>query len=270
MGEVRELAHIYRVMAGARIRADYQYRFSFFAYTVTQGLITILDFAVILVLFGRIDSLAGWSVAEVGFLYGTATLAFHLGDVFISQVERAPQRIRLGTFDSLLIRPLGPLFQLCADDFAFRRVGKLLQAIGVLVWAVGAVEVSWTLGRVAAFVLMLAAGTVIFSAIWVISSSLSFWIIEAGEIMNSFTYGSSFAAQYPLHVMTVWLRRFLTFLVPAAFVNYFPSLYVLDKVDPYGAPGWVRFASAFVAIVLVVVARVTWRTAIRHYRSTGS
>ena len=43
MGEVRELAHIYRVMAGARIRADYQYRFSFFAYTVTQGLITILD-----------------------------------------------------------------------------------------------------------------------------------------------------------------------------------------------------------------------------------
>ncbi|HVF31746.1 MAG TPA: ABC-2 family transporter protein [Acidimicrobiales bacterium] len=270
IAEVRELAHVYRVMAGARIRADYQYRFSFFAYTVAQGLITILDFGVILVLFGRIDSLSGWSVAEVGFLYGTATLAFHIGDVFISQVERAPQRIRMGTFDALLVRPLGPLFQLCADDFAFRRLGKLLQAIGVLAWALAAVEVHWSAGRVVALVVMLVSGTVIFSAIWVISSSLSFWIIEAGEIMNSFTYGSSFAAQYPLHVMATWLRRFLTFLVPAAFVNYFPSLYVLDKTDPLGVPGWVRFASPVVAMALVVVARSTWRVAIRHYRSTGS
>ena len=270
MGEVRELAHIYRVMAGARIRADYQYRFTFFAYTLTQGLITILDFGVIAVLFGRIRSLEGWSVAEVAFLYGTSAVAFHLGDVFISQVERAPQRIRAGTFDALLIRPLGPLFQLCADDFAFRRLGKLVQAAAVLSFALLALDIAWTPGRAAAFVVMLVAGTAIFSSIWVIASSLAFWIIEAGELMNSFTYGSQFATQYPLHVMTTWLRRFLTFVVPAAFVNYFPSLYVLGKEDPFGAPAWVRFASPLVAIALVLLARITWSTAVRHYRSTGS
>lgn len=108
MAEVRELAHIYRVLAGARIRADHQYRFAFYGYTVTQGLITFVDFLTIAVIFGRIDSLEGWSVAEVAFLYGTSAVSFHLGDVFISQVERAPQRIRLGTFDALLYDRSGP------------------------------------------------------------------------------------------------------------------------------------------------------------------
>lgn len=270
LGELRELAHIYRVVAGARIRADHQYRFSFYAYTVTQGLITIVDFLTIAVIFGRIDSLRGWSVSEVAFLYGTSAVAFHLGDVFISQVERAPQRIRLGTFDSLLLRPLGPLFQLCADDFAFRRVGKLVQGTAVLVVALVALRLDWTPARVGVFVMMLVCGTAIFSAIWVIASSLSFWIVEAGELMNAFTYGSSYATEHPLAVMTRWLRRFLTFVVPAAFVNYFPSLYVLGKRDPIGMPAWVRFASPAVAVVLVLVAQVVWRTAVRHYRSTGS
>ncbi len=267
---VRELAHIYKVMAGARIRADWQYRFSFFGYTFTQGLITLLDFLQIAVIFGKVNSLGDWSIAEVAFLYGSSAIAFHLGDVFFSQVERAPQRIRLGTFDSLLIRPLGTMFQLCADDFAFRRLGKLVQAIAVMIYALVALDLDWTLGRVGAFVGMLVAGVAIFSAIWIISASLSFWLIEASELMNSFTYGSSFATQYPLHIMGAWLRRLLTFVVPAAFVNYYPSLYILGRTDPFGVPGWVRFASPAVALVLVLIARAAWTNAVRHYRSTGS
>jgi ABC-2 type transport system permease protein len=266
----RELAHIYRVLATARIRADWQYRFSFVGYTITQGLITFLDFLQIAVIFGKVDELAGWSVAEVAFLYGTSSVAFFLGDVFISQVERGPQRVRMGTFDALLIRPLGALFQLCADDFAFRRLGKLVQAVVVLVVAMVQVDVAWTPARIGVFVMMLLAGTVIFSSIWVVVSSLAFWMVEGQEVANGFIYGSSLTTQYPLQVMTSWLRRLFMFVVPAAFVNFFPALYVLGKPDPFGFPGWVRFASPAVALALFVVARASWSSAVRHYRSTGS
>ena len=266
----RELAHIYRVMAGARIRADWQYRASFIGYTITQGLITFLDFLQIAVIFGQVDQLVGWSVAEVAFLYGASSVAFFLGDVFISQVERGPQRVRAGTFDALLIRPLGTLFQLCADDFAFRRMGKLIQAVAVLAVAMTAVDVAWTPARIGVFVMMLVAGTVIFSSIWVITSSVAFWMVEGQEIMNGFTYGASFVTEYPLQVMTRWLRWLFTFVVPAAFVNFFPTLYLLDKPDPFGFPGWVRFTSPVVAVLLFLVARAAWFGAVRHYRSTGS
>ena len=257
-------------MAGARIRADWQYRVPFVMYTVTQGLITFLDFIEIAIIFGQIDQLEGWTLQEVAFLYGASSIAFHLGDVFISQCERAPQRVKLGTFDSLLVRPLPALFQLCADDFAFRRVGKLVQSGVVLAVALLSLDISWNAGRALMFVVMIIAGTGIFSALWVITSAFAMWAIDASEIANSFTYGSGYATQYPLPVLTRWLRRLFTFVIPAAFVNYFPSLYILDKDDPFGAPEWLSFVSPLVAAALIVIARAAWGAAIRHYRSTGS
>lgn len=266
--DLRYHALVYRKMAGARIRADWQYRLPFVLYTVTQGMITFVDFLAIAVIFGRIDRLGGWSVAEVAFLFGTSSVAFQTGDVFISQCERAAERVKAGTFDVLLVRPLGTLFQLCADDFAFRRVGKLAQGWAVLLFALVAVDVDWTVGRVLMVPAMLVCGTVIFSAIWVTTSALAMWIIDASEVMNLFTYGSSLATQYPFHVFVRWLRRLFTFVVPAAFVNYYPALYVLGRAGP-GA-SWLPFAAPLVAALLVAVARWSWTSAIRHYRSTGS
>ncbi len=49
-----------------------------------------------------------------------------------------------------------------------------------------------------------------------------------------------------------------------------PSLYVLGKADPFGLPGFLRFAAPVVALVMSLLAAAAWRTAVRHYRSTGS
>jgi ABC-2 type transport system permease protein len=75
---------------------------------------------------------------------------------------------------------------------------------------------------------------------------------------------------YPLNIYAGWLRRLLAFVVPLAFVNYFPALYILRQPDPLDAPAFLRFASPVVAAVSVLVAREVWMFGVRHYRSTGS
>ena len=80
---------IYRRLVAARIRADLQYRTSFFLFVFSQALVAGLDLAVILVLFTQVDSIAGWSVAEVALLYGLAGIGFGLADLFFSEVELA-------------------------------------------------------------------------------------------------------------------------------------------------------------------------------------
>jgi ABC-2 type transport system permease protein len=267
---VVETLQLYGVLAWARVRADWQYRTSFVLFTATQVLVTFLDFGQIAIIFGKVDGLAGWSLAEVAFLYGTSGIAFFLADAFISQVERCSQRIKLGTFDTLLIRPLGPLFQLCTEEFAFRRFGKLVQATIVLSIAIASLNIGWTPAKLALLVATLISGTVIFSSLFVITSSLAFWTVDTQEVANAFTYGSNYATQYPLQIITPWLRRALTFVVPTAFVNFFPALYILGKPNPFGTPDWFRFASPLVAIALALLARSVWTIAIRHYRSTGS
>ena len=76
-------------------------------------------------------------------------------------------------------------------------------------------------------------------------------------------------AQYPIDIYSAWLRRFLAYIVPLAFVCYFPALYVLGKEDPLGLPRFLDFASPAVAVAAVCVAGLVWRFAVRHYRSAG-
>jgi ABC-2 type transport system permease protein len=116
---------------------------------------------------------------------------------------------------------------------------------------------------------MIPAAIVIFASVWTVGSCLSFWTTDGGEFTNAFTYGGNFLAQYPVDIYSSWLRRFLCYLVPLAFVCYFPALYILDKPDPLGLPRLLQFTSPVVAGIGAVVAGLVWRFAVRHYRSAG-
>jgi ABC-2 type transport system permease protein len=260
---------VYGRLALARVRGELQYRGSFALFTASQFLASALDFVALLAVFGHIDALAGWSVAEVAFLYGSASLSFHLCDLVFGQVEHLSERIRTGTFDRLLTRPLGVLGQLLAEEFALRRVGKVAQAAVVFAVAVAWVEVDWDAGRLLWLPLMLVAGSAIFAAVWVALGTVAFWTTEGGGMTNAFTYGGHYLAQHPLGIYGRWLRR-LALVVPVAFVNYYPALYVLGRSDTLGLPPAARFASPAVAAAAGLLATRLWRTGVRHYRSTGS
>ena len=269
MGDALRLAGIYRRLVGARIRAQLQYRLSFGLNLAGAALISFLDFAAILVIFGQIDTLAGWSVAEVALLYGVSSVAFGLTDMVIGHIDLLPNMIREGEFDVLLMRPLGSLFQVVSSDFALRRLGKALQGGAVLGVALVAVDVDWTPGRAAMFAAMIVSGALIFAGVWIVFATVAFWLVDSMEVANAFSYGGNFLAQYPVNLFGAWLRRFVVFVVPLGFVSYFPSLYVLGKEDPLGLPRAFQFGSPLVAVVSVVVASLAWRFAVRHYRSAG-
>ena len=265
-----ETFRIYRRIVGSRIRAQLQYRFSF-ALTVTGNLLlSSLDFAAILILFGQVDALGEWTVAEVALLYGISCVSFALTDLAVGQLDQLPRMIREGEFDQILVRPLGSLLQVVSADIALRHLGRLLQGLAVLAVALTQVEVAWTAGRVAMLVIAILAGMAIFAGIWVAFSSIAFWLIDSQEVSNAFTYGGNFTAQYPVNIFGRWLRRLVVFVIPVAFVSYYPCLYILDKPDELGLPRALQFASPAVAIATAAAAWILWRTAVRRYRSVGS
>jgi ABC-2 type transport system permease protein len=261
---------VWRRLVGAKIRSGWQYRASFFLFLLSQTLVMCLDFAVILSIFTKVDSVGGWSGLEVSLLFGLAGAAFGMADTFVSAVENASKHIKAGTFDLFLLRPVSPLLNLTASEFELRRVGRILQPLVVLVIAIALLDIDWTPAKVALVPITFVAGTVIFSAVWIATSAAAFWTVEGQEMGNAFTYGGSQATQYPLDVLGDWLKRLFTFVFPLAFVAYLPASEILDKPTPLGLPDWTVWASPLVALLAAAVSLAIWRTAIRHHQSTGS
>jgi ABC-2 type transport system permease protein len=267
---VVETFAIYRRIVASRIRSQLQYRLSFALTVAGNVLLTSLDFAAILVLFGQVDALGEWTVEEVALLYGISCVSFALTDIAVGQLDQLPRMIREGEFDQILVRPLGSLLQVVSADLALRHLGRLLQGLIILGVALTHVDVDWTPGRAAMPLVAIVAGVAIFAGIWVAFSAIAFWLIDSQEVSNAFTYGGSFTAQYPVNIFGRWLRRLVIFVIPLAFVSYFPALYVLDKPDQLGLPSAFQFASPAVAVAVAAAAWVAWTTAVRRYRSVGS
>ncbi|WP_328317673.1 ABC transporter permease [Streptomyces sp. NBC_00388] len=260
----------YGLIAGMWIRSTMAYRASFVMTALGNFAATGLDFAAILLMFSHVDRLGGYSLGEIAFLYGLASTAFGLSDLVMGSMDRLGRRVRDGTLDTLLVRPVPVIAQIAADRFALRRLGRLAQGLLILGYAVAVVDIRWTPLAVLMVPMMLVSGAVVFSAVFVTGAALQFWAQDASEVQNSFTYGGVTLLQYPPTVFAKDLLRGVTFVIPLAFVNWLPALYVLGRPYPLGLPQWLAFMPPVVAAVCCAVAGVAWRAGLRAYRSTGS
>jgi ABC-2 type transport system permease protein len=260
---------VWRRLVGAQVRSQLQYRTSFLLDLVGSTLISFLDFFAILIVFHNVPRLGSWNVREVALLYAISMISFALTDLLIGHLDLLPQKVRDGTFDLVLVRPRSTLLQIAALDFQLRRLGKAAQGGVVLVYALSSLDIHWTVGRVVMLVIAIPVGVVLFSAVWVAGSCIAFWTVDGGEFTNAFTYGGNFLTEYPVDLYSRWTRRLLAYVVPLAFVAYFPALYILDKPDPLGLPQFLEFAGPVVAAAACIVAGAVWRFAVRHYRSAG-
>ena len=261
---------VYRKIIAARVRSQMSYRVSFAVECLTQVVAQAFELIVVLVLFTRIDALGGFGVTEVLLMTAIAGIAFGLADLFAGQLDDLPTFIRSGTFDAVLLRPLGTLPQMMSTDIRLRRVGRVLAGALTLAYALAHAAIDWTPWKVLLVVVAPLAGGVILGSVWVVACSVCFWLIESRELANSVTYGSGAFTSYPITVFSKGIRYLMAYVVPGAFVAYYPSLALLGRTDPLGAPGWVGWISPLVALAAAGFAGAFWRFAVRHYRGTGS
>ncbi|HEX4248712.1 MAG TPA: ABC-2 family transporter protein [Pseudonocardia sp.] len=261
---------VYRRLLGSRVRGQLAYPLSFGLDMLAQALGQAIELVVILVLFGRVRAIGGFDADEVLLIFGLAGIAFGLADLVVGQLDDLPRWIRTGELDVLLLRPLPVLAQLITADLQLRRLGRVLVGLLVLTVVVTRAPIAWSPVAVLLLVSTPLVGAVIIGAIWVATCAIAFWVIEAREVANAFTYGSSLSTAYPVTVFAPWLRRTLTFVVPAAFVAYYPVLAILGRSDSLGLPDAVRYAAPLVALASVAVAGLVWRAAVRHYQGAGS
>ncbi|WP_228447076.1 ABC transporter permease [Streptomyces paludis] len=260
----------YGLIVAAWTRSTLTYRASFVMMAFGNFAATGFDFLSILLMFSHIDALGGYSLAEVAFLYGTTGTAFGLADLFLGSMNGLGRRVRDGTLDTLLVRPVPVLVQVAADRFALRRLGRILQGLLVLGYALLLVDIDWTVVRVLMLPMMIVSGAAIFGAVFVAGGAFQFWAQDAAQVQHAFTYGGNTVLQYPPSVFGRELVRGVTFVVPLAFVNWIPALYVMGRELPLGLPAAVAFLPPVVALVCCAAAGLAWRAGLRAYRSTGS
>lgn len=277
--EYGALPRLYLRLAGATVRGQLQYRWSFALYALGVFCANGFEFLALLVLFGQAPSLGGWSAPEVALLWGMSTMSFAVAEAFGGGFEKLHNVVRAGEFDRLLARPLPVFFQVMASQVEAHRIGRLAQGMAVVAFAViqGSLP-AWGLDTVARLVAAVVSGSIIFFATFVLGGAWAFVTVDGSEVVNAFTYGGTTLACYPLDLFAGPIKRAATWVFPLAFVNYVPALAILHRPDAAGIlPAGMDPSGTLalglvpaVALAFLGVASLAWSAGLRRYQGAGS
>lgn len=261
---------LYGRFASISLRGQMEYRASFLMLTGGQFLVTALEFVGIWALFSRFGHIQGWTLPEIALLYGMISIAWSIADALTRGFDVFGTTVKNGDFDRLLLRPRSTIVQLFGYELTLRRIGRLIQGLAVLLYAMAALDVAWPGARVALLVGAIFGAVCLFIGLMVLQATSAFWTTESLEAWNAFTYGGLTMSQYPLEIYRPWFRQFFLFVIPLGCVNYLPAVAILGRPDPLGTPVVLQWLAPLAGPIFLMLSLQVWRVGVRRYQSTGN
>lgn len=217
------------------------------------------------------DQLNDWNTMELFFLYSLVFMTYGILIIFFTGLRDFEWTVNGGGLDRFLLRPQGVLFQVLASNSDwFAAIGHGGLGLVLLLVSAGKIGVVWTTGTVVYFVFAIISGVLIQGAIFLFIASLCFYIMKVNNIRGVLYHDTRQFAGYPISIYPKAIQVLMIYIVPFAFVNYFPVQFVLRKPDMAAFSPVYMYIVPFVGIVLYLLAYAFWRFYLKHYHSSGN
>ena len=265
-----EFAKIYGSYVKMFFKARMEYRFSFFSGMFANFYCYLVTYATFWVITSRFGSIDGWLFEEMTLLYGLNLLTYSVaGTLFWYTVFHLEGQITSGGLDSYLIRPMGLIKQMICHRFGDTFLGQIAVTLIFMVAALGKINHRLTAFSYVYLLFAVAGGVLIQSGAMVLLGSLSFWMLRSGSLADILYYDLRQLVHYPLSIYPAYIKVFLTYVIPWAVINYYPSLIILKKVQTTEEFA-VGMLSPVIGILFFMFSLFVFNRGLKKYSGSGS
>ncbi|MDD2261330.1 MAG: ABC-2 family transporter protein [Candidatus Cloacimonetes bacterium] len=265
-----EFLKIYGSYVRMFFKARMEYRFSFFSGMFANFycyFITYTTFWVITQQFGTIE---GWTFEDMTILYGLVLFTYALaGVLFWYNVLHLEQEITSGRLDGYLIRPMGLIKQLVCSRFGDTFLGQILVTLIFMIMAITRISYQMTVFSYIYLILAVLGGVLIQAGAMILFGSLSFWMLRSNALADILYFDLRTFVHYPLSIFPPFIRIILTYVLPWAVINYYPSLIILHKVQTT-EEFILGILSPVIGILFFLLSLFVFNRGLRHYSGSGS
>ena len=265
----RRMLGVYRQYWRINLLTTLEYRENFLLWSLFTFVYHGSAVATLWIVLHAFPNMKGWNFGDMAFLYGLWMLAHAVNNTFFSTVGEVPQKIRDGEFDRVMIRPLDALFQVIATPGQVFP-DELLLGMIYFVAATWYAHVRVDLAFVVFIPFIVLGGALIDLAINLAISTVAFWFVRVDALKWIVLQLEQEFTRYPIGIYSRGVRVLLTFVVPFAFMNYFPAAYFLHKTDgALALPPIVGLFTPLIGAGFVAAAYAFWRYGLGRYQGVG-
>ena len=265
-GRVRWQASIFGAYFAQFVKTRLAYRMDFLVDTLGVLASIAIQLAVLTTLFGKVTALKGWSFEQVLFIYGFSLIPLGLFNIVSVNLYGFSDRYLIeGRFDRVLLRPVNPLAQVLCESFNVSGLNEIVLGTAVAVYAGARLQLEVGPLDIVALTIMGPAAALVYLGVFLAITSVSFWFEDRMGIAPP-VYNVIRFSRYPLSIYSWPVRLLLTFILPFAWVAYYPATWFIGSGD-------FELVAALTPLVGLLVfggALLIWRRGVSNYTSTGS
>ena len=244
---------------------ELQYRVNFFIQLLQSAISVATGLIGLSLVFGQVNNLAGWTRPELLAVMGVHLL---MGGVLRSAIqpnmERLMNDVLNGTLDFALTKPADAQTLVSVREFRFWQLVDVIVGLVIIVIAVAELHEKMNAIQIAAFLVALLMGAIMLYCVWLMVTSIAFWVVRVDQIVNLFE-GLYAAGRWPVSIYPDWLRTGMTFLVPVAFAVTVPAEAMTNRLTAES----LLFALGL-TVLFMLLARGVWLLGLRSYSGASA
>lgn len=253
----------------ASLKSQLQYPVDFMIHVFGISFIGVIEIIALLLLTNKFESIGGWSFWEISFMISIWRLSHSIHHFLFIPFWWQSRMVKTGEFDRMLVRPVHPILQIMTQGHPLPAVGEFIPGITLLFLTISHTTVNWNFITILWLLVFILCGAIIEWAVFLFLSGFDFFFVETGrmkEIPMVFLFQ---ATKYPIHIFGKVFPIILTFILPYAFMAYYPTHYFFDRITDLNY-SFLPFLSPIVAVVSFFIAFCFWSLGLKHYKSSGT
>lgn len=248
-----------------------EYKVSFIIGNLANLFHYISYFIVYWIFISKLKFINGWDFYDLSILYGLNLLPHAISGLIFwnSFFYGVHSLIKEGGFDRYLLRPVGIVTQLCSSSFGYTFIAQIILSTCFLITAFVKVSDKISFIKVLYIVVSLIGSILLFAGMVIIIGALGFWIMDGSQVGQIVYYEIRDLTNYPISIYPGILKILLTIVFPWAFVSYYPSLYILDKLSAK-LDFILAMLSPLIGVLIFVLSLFFFYYSMRRYESCGN
>lgn len=199
------------------------------------------------------------------FLYGFSLVSLTPVQCLFDNNWSLRQYVYSGDFIKYCFRPINLFFYYQSEVFDIKGLGQLAFGIGTLIYAWIKTGIGFTPLILLKMIVFLITASLIMIALQNAAAATCFWIQNSFYVLDLVLKFKDYA-KYPITIFSPLFRFIFTFIMPIAFIAYYPSLVIL-RPDAVPILSWL---SPIIGCLFFWLSYKFWMYGAMKYSGTGS
>ncbi len=172
----------------------------------------------------------GWTMWEVLLIQSVFSMSNALASMICGSVLWVTMdHIQSGSFETVLLKPLSPLFYIACANFDIESLGLFLGGLAMTIISASFTGISGGNG-VIMFLLLFISGAAVMCGLELIMAAISFKWVGNSRIPEIFESIKEFG-KYPIGIFPKAVQVMSSLIIPVAAVGFFPASALMGRLD---------------------------------------